>query len=134
MFFWRESKVYAARHGRFKVHWATRSGFNTSDTGTRHAPPLVFDVEADPAESTPLTEAIYPGLPALLARSDAALERHLRFEVGDPLPSPPQYGAQDWSLVPCCDRGSFDPRDAVAAARAGDWGLAIWDECVCARE
>ena len=74
MFFWRESKVYAARHGRFKVHWATRSGFNTSDTGTRHAPPLVFDVEADPSEAFPLDAVALPGtlLPELATKKKEA--------------------------------------------------------------
>ena len=45
LFFWRESQVYAARHKRFKLHYITRSGFNISDLGTFHDPPLVFDVE-----------------------------------------------------------------------------------------
>ena len=54
MFFWRESKVYAVRHGRYKVHYVTRSGFNVSDLGTAQDPPLVFDVESDPGEASPV--------------------------------------------------------------------------------
>jgi arylsulfatase A len=134
LWFWRESEIYAVRRGRHKLHWVTRSGFNISDEGTsHHDPPLVFDVESDPMEATPLTEALYPQLKKLVAECDAAREEHLRVDVGTPLP-PAQYGPQDWSLVPCCDRGSFDPAEAAAAARAGEWGLAVWDACVCERE
>ena len=42
-----------------------------------------------------------------------------------------RYGAQNWTVVPCCPRASFDPAEAAAYARAGAWGMAVWDECVC---
>ena len=66
-----------------------------------------------------------------MAGTDAALAQHL---AGLGALPPAQYGAQNWTLVPCCPRGAFDPKEAAAYAEAGEWGLAIWDECVCARE
>jgi arylsulfatase A len=131
MWFWREKEVYAVRSKRYKVHWITRSGFNTSDEGSRQIPPIVYDIESDPSEAYPLTTDIYPDLPKLLVDCEMALKKHLE-DIGQ-LPAP-QYGPQNWTLVPCCPRGEFDPSAAIAAARAGDWGLALWDGCVCERE
>jgi arylsulfatase A-like enzyme len=134
MFFWRESQVYAVRHLQYKVHYVTRSGFNTSDLGTVQDPPLVFDVEQDPSEAKALDSApstCSPEVAGLLDATAAALAAHLA--ALSPLP-PAQYGDQDWGLVPCCPRADFDPQAAVAYARAGEWGLALWDRCVCARE
>lgn len=134
LFFWRESQVYAVRHQRFKVHYITRSGFNISDLGVAHDPPLVYDVEADYGEAkcldTDPTTASAEVL-AVLDATDAALAAHLA-SLGT-LP-PAQYGPQDWHLVPCCPRGAFDLAQAKAYAEEGAWGMAIWDKCVCARE
>lgn len=114
-----------------QVHYITRSGFNISDLGTAHEPPLVFDVEQDSAEAIALDPSTSAEVAAVIADTNAALAAHLA--ALNPLPEP-QYGPQDWALVPCCPRASFSPADAIAYARAGEFGLAVWDKCVCARE
>jgi arylsulfatase A-like enzyme len=135
MFFWREATVYALRTGKYKVHYITRSGFNASDLGTVRSPPLVFDVESDPGEAHPLATdpaSVAPETQAVLDGASAALAAHLASL--QPLPTPQYDAAQNWSVVPCCPRATFDPEAAVAYARAGEWGMALWDECVCTRE
>ena len=56
-------EIYAARAGRYKAHWITAPGLGGGRWPTdahaapetmRHDPPLIFDVEADPAETFPL--------------------------------------------------------------------------------
>ena len=49
---WRQKnpiEIGALRMGRFKLHFLTQSGFG-KDHVVAHDPPLVFDVDADPAE------------------------------------------------------------------------------------
>ena len=53
IYFWREHELYAIRCGQYKGHFITRSGFDTSDPGTAYDPPLLFNVEWDPAEHLP---------------------------------------------------------------------------------
>ena len=50
----------AARRGRFKAHFTTMGAAGCHGNGgptRQHDPPLMFDLEADPAESTPITNA-----------------------------------------------------------------------------
>ena len=49
MMFYRGLEVFAARVGRFKAHYFTQSGFG-GDPPLEHDPPLLYDLEADPAE------------------------------------------------------------------------------------
>ena len=104
-----------------------------------HEPPLVFDVERDPAESIPLnittdvtttTTLMNLTLAQLVELAESQKAAHI--DSASPLP-PPQYGPQNWSLVPCCPWASFDPQEAAHFAEEGQWGLAIWDGCVCPR-
>ena len=53
---WRQKdpmEIGALRMGRFKLHFLTQSGFG-EDPVVAHDPPLVFDVDEDPAEQFPL--------------------------------------------------------------------------------
>ena len=53
---WRQKdpiEIAALRTGRFKLHFLTQSGFG-DDPVVAHDPPLVFDVDSDPAEQFPL--------------------------------------------------------------------------------
>jgi len=128
LYYWREKDLYAIRCGPYKAHFQTRSGFNSSDPGTLHDPPLMFQVEWDPAESSPLDPSDYPQQVAALT---AAAQAHVR-EVERERP-PSLYVPQNFTLMPCCPRGGMDTRPAELAALSGDWSNALWEDCVCQR-
>ncbi|HRR25284.1 MAG TPA: sulfatase [Acidobacteriota bacterium] len=51
MFFYRESKLYAVRHGQFKAHFITKPVYTgTREEETHHDPPLLFHLGEDPEE------------------------------------------------------------------------------------
>jgi arylsulfatase A len=51
MFFYRGKKLYAVRHGQYKVHFFTRASYGKeSSTEYEHEPPLLFDLGHDPSE------------------------------------------------------------------------------------
>lgn len=51
MFFYRESKLYAVRHGQFKAHFITKSAYaGGREEETHHDPPLLFHLGEDPGE------------------------------------------------------------------------------------
>ena len=84
------TQIFAARMGRYKVHWLTSPGLGGGRYAT-HAPhdrappnevrawdpPLIFDVEADPSEMLPLASA---DLPHNLLSALAAAASHSPFE------------------------------------------------------
>jgi len=50
LFYYREGKIFAVRHGRFKAHLITETA-NVPNTGrTRHERPLLYDLDRDPGE------------------------------------------------------------------------------------
>lgn len=122
IWYWREKTLYAARHGQYKAHFFTRPGFGT-DNATAHNPPLLFNVEHDPAEANALNASLYADeLATIIAASKA--------HVASITPSVSEYEAQDWKLVPCCHK-KFDWHQAMEFVSEGKLGLAIWDSCVC---
>jgi arylsulfatase A len=51
MFFYRGTKLYAVRHGQYKLHFFTRAGYGKDAmTEYEHDPPLLFDLGHDPGE------------------------------------------------------------------------------------
>ena len=48
-FYYRGTQLFAARKGRYKAHFITRSSYGKDDT-QKHDPPLLFDLGADPSE------------------------------------------------------------------------------------
>lgn len=49
MFFYRDTRLYAVRHGPYKAHFYTRSAYG-GDPEQKHDPPLLFHLEHDPGE------------------------------------------------------------------------------------
>lgn len=76
--------IFAARAGRYKAHWITSPGLTPQSARSPspslvHATPIIFDVEADPAEAFPLADAeMPPTLRAQLAKAKAAAEHGLK--------------------------------------------------------
>jgi arylsulfatase A len=50
IYYWREHELYAIRMGPWKAHFITRAGFG-NDAPVVQDPPLLFNVEFDPAEA-----------------------------------------------------------------------------------
>ena len=121
LYYWRENELYAIRCGSYKAHFKTRSGFNTSDPGTEHHPPLLFQLEWDPAERLPLPAADYA---SVLAGLTAAADAHVA-EIERVRP-PSLYLAQNLTLMPCCPRGS---NQGIVVGDVPDH----WSDCVCTR-
>lgn len=132
LFFWREAALYAMRLGPHKLHWHTRKGFSMTDRGEMHDPPLVFNVETDPAESLPL-EPDGDEYKSAVAKMLPLADKQRTEMAAAMAAAPSAYEAQDWHLVPCChtNRTAFDLKFAIKLAEAGKWGMALWDECVC---
>ena len=49
MFYWRGSKLYAVRHGSFKVHFITQSEYG-GEAAVTHATPELYNLDHDPSE------------------------------------------------------------------------------------
>jgi len=95
--YWRERDLYAVRCGAIKGHFITRSGFDFSDHGEQHDPPLLFNIENDPAEAFPLgAEDFEDELNAILDFAD----RHRKEMANDTAES--LYLQQAVSVMPCC--------------------------------
>ena len=79
-------RIFAARLGRYKAHWITSPGLGGGDLPYRgpsleaaHPIPLIYDVEADPAEAFPLPASRLPKhLLAELHARKAAYESSLK--------------------------------------------------------
>ena len=117
----RPSTIYpsAARYGPYKAHWRTGPGLggcNVSPTALRGCPvmeygdgPLLFNVDADPSETYPLsvntTNPQDRDLRAVIQKLNAARERQaqaLRPTLAPPAPDRPGEGPGKYGV--CCDR------------------------------
>ena len=70
-FYYRGTQLFAARQGRFKAHFVTRSGYGKDDT-EKHDPPWLYDLAADPSERFNVASQ-HPNVLAGIARE---VERH----------------------------------------------------------
>jgi len=121
LYWWREASLYALRCGHLKAHLITRSGFDFQDVGTKHDPPLVFNIENDPGELYPLEvgKGVSDAELAYLGRMAAEHEELLEEDKAASL-----YLAQSISVMPCCKRGGGGDNDVPK----------VWKHCVCPRE
>ena len=104
------TRIFAARYGRYKLHWITSPGlgggllpYSSPVPEAVHTPrPLIYDVTADPAEAFPLGDAELP--PTLLrdaAAAKAAYEDGLHPTAIDP--------AWGYEHAICCGIGCTPP-------------------------
>jgi len=75
VYYYRESTLYALRHGRYKAHFFTRSEYG-SDPEVAHDPPLLYDLDQDPGERYDVSSA-HPDVAAALRRLGAEHERSI---------------------------------------------------------
>lgn len=76
MLYFRGTKIYAIRQGQYKAHFSTKPGFGPQLVETIHDPPLLFDLERDPAEQNNLAASrpdIVAGMVRLRAEQQAGL-------------------------------------------------------------
>ena len=69
--------------------------------GPTHSPPLVFDLSADPGESSPLDSSLSP-VANIIARADSLLSAHLADVQSDNPSNQLENFARPW-LFPCCN-------------------------------
>ena len=131
-FFYCGTRVSAARDGRFKIHFTTtayeddaaqicRDSVICSCHGKTHDPPLVFDMWADPGESTPLDIGTDEAAAAALNTIAARVAEHER--TVEPVPSQTELFPRTPSSLPCCgaeEHGSWH-----------HWYLVLTDGCGC---
>jgi arylsulfatase A len=115
IYLWRERDLYALRCGPYKAHYITRSGFDTSDAGTYYDPPLLFNVEWDPAESIPLTPELDENYDAAMAHVTSMAASHLASVVK--APSKYQHPFNP-TVMPCCTQNGTASEASVAERAA----------------
>jgi arylsulfatase A-like enzyme len=70
-FYYRASQLTACRLGKYKAHFSTQTGYSGVPP-EEHSPPLLFDLEFDPGETTEIGAAH----PDVIARIEAAVAAH----------------------------------------------------------
>ncbi|XP_061493953.1 arylsulfatase A isoform X2 [Rhineura floridana] len=103
--------VFAVRYGKYKAHFFTQGAFHSDTTpdhdchGTTplmaHEPPLLFDLESDPAENYNLLQAEAVGPDVLAVLKEVWLQKALFDRLMEFGESQPGRGS-DPSLEPCC--------------------------------
>ena len=109
LFFWRDGfqdgplgppygrfDVAAVKYGRIKAWFSTKSAHYNGDKEQYHDPPLLFDVIADPAESTPLETSQYHLLIERIISATNSHKRSIDWTLPLALSSDPKY-------LPCVD-------------------------------
>ncbi|CAF0960394.1 unnamed protein product [Rotaria sordida] len=101
------STITAVRQGKYKAHYwtpkwdeglrACPSDIICPCLSIQHSPPLLFDIETDPAEESPLDIQNYSNI---LSMMDAAVQKHKATLI--PVPNQLEKLALPW-LFPCCN-------------------------------
>ena len=82
MSYYRMGELYAFRQGRYKVHFVTEGRYGLPPVRTDHDPPILFDLDEDPAERFDVAAE----RPEVLAAIVAAAERYqANMTVAEPL-------------------------------------------------
>ena len=82
MAYYRMGELYAFRQGRYKVHFVTEGRYGLPPPRRDHDPPLLYDLDEDPAERYDLAAQ----RPEALAVVVAAAEQHrAEMTMGEPL-------------------------------------------------
>ncbi len=82
MSYYRMGELYAFRQGRYKVHFVTEGRYGLPPLRTDHDPPIMFDLDEDPAERFDVAAE----RPEALAAIVAAAERYqANMTVAEPL-------------------------------------------------
>ena len=71
LFYYRERELYALRLGAFKAHFITKGGYGEFPR-TVHNPPLLYNLDEDPAERFNIAELH----PEVLQKIEAAVDEH----------------------------------------------------------
>jgi arylsulfatase A-like enzyme len=100
---WRPPRpqLAAIRHGAYKAHFYTASAMG-KDLRVEHSPPLLFQVDADPAERYLLNASSSAELTRVLQAMVHAAKAHvegIEWAYGDGLTQ-----AVDAKYLPCCNR------------------------------
>jgi len=95
------SELVAARHGRYKAFFKTAAAGGCLDPSPKvkdeeHDPPLLFDLEADPAESSPIVNAT---LAQLFVNARAAILA----DVDSSFKTQSNYSGGEWTWWACCN-------------------------------
>ena len=97
-FFYRQKTLHAVRHGAFKAHYVTRSGFG-ADAPVTHDPPLLFNVEQDPGEQYELDASTHADVLAAIAQVVADHKANM-------VEGAPTLDKQSLSVMPCCNKAA----------------------------
>jgi len=126
-YYWRADKLYAMRYYQYKAHWITRNGFGEKPP-IYHSPPILFNLEWDPAESVELNTtkgSEYYEILQIMENEYIRATNDVLNDLGIP-----GFNYQEWRYVPCCNDG-FNYTEAEEYWKEGNRELAIWDECIC---
>uniref|UniRef100_A0A8D2Q8T0 Arylsulfatase A n=1 Tax=Varanus komodoensis TaxID=61221 RepID=A0A8D2Q8T0_VARKO len=103
--------VFAVRYGKYKAHFFTQGALHSDTTPdvachgltplAAHEPPLLFDLESDPAENYNLLRGALVGPEALAALKEVCLQKAL-FDAQMQFGESQLAGGSDPSLEPCC--------------------------------
>ena len=101
------STITAVRRGKYKAHFYTPQwdeGMRACPSvsicpcfGHRHSPPLLFDIDVDPAEEAPLNVSMFSDV---LTEMNRAIDEHKATLI--PVPNQLETMALPW-LFPCCN-------------------------------
>ena len=79
MFFYRDFRLMAVRHGRYKAHYITQDSYVPgSNKATPHDPPLVYDLETDIGEKRDIA-GTRPEVVAAIAKATEEHQANMKF-------------------------------------------------------